>query len=75
MTHEIYVTVDNQIYSGSYYIERGVLHVTSNYGSQATHPGSAPASIARMMLRELVQAHLEIEQLEKSKNPSANEGK
>ncbi len=52
---EVKVEIDGKSYIASYVVDRGVVRVTSGYGSKATQVGaSSPEHIARILLRELL---------------------
>lgn len=52
----IAVTIEGKDYSGSYYVESGVLTVSYGFKSTSTHSSGTDAMIARVILRELVEA-------------------
>ncbi len=57
MSEDITVEVDGKTYSGRVEISRDLVTVSTPYGSKTTQIGGSPAeSIARIMLREFVQA-------------------
>ncbi|HWI05560.1 MAG TPA: hypothetical protein VNT52_17270 [Acidimicrobiales bacterium] len=54
---EITVEIDGQTFSGSYEVARGIITVSTAYGRKSTQVGSTPPdTLARILLRELVQA-------------------
>jgi len=52
---------DGKEYSGRYRVDRGLLTVSSTYGSKATQvisPGSDPIPLAEMLLREIIKENI-----------------
>lgn len=43
-------------YRGTYHVSAGTLTVNSEYGSKSATPGAGPEVLARIILREIVQA-------------------
>lgn len=51
------VTIYGEIYSGTYFVQNGVMYVQSTFGSKATHLGSSPPElVAKLLLSELIRA-------------------
>ena len=59
MEKEVTIEIADQTYSGFYTVTSGrhpIVKISSEYGTKATQVGGAtPESIARIMLRELVE--------------------
>ncbi len=56
---EVSVEIEGKIHAGRYIVERKVVTVTSGFGQKSTQlGGSNPEDIARLLLSELVRAHL-----------------
>jgi hypothetical protein len=54
--NSIEIQIDGRAVKGSYYVERGMVTVTTAYGQETTQLGGSPAdSIARQVLRDLVK--------------------
>jgi hypothetical protein len=52
---------DGKQYSGRYRVDRGLLTVSSTYGTKTTHvisPGSDPIPLAEMLLREIIKENI-----------------
>ena len=57
MSEEIRVEIDGKTYSGRVEVSRDLVTVRTPYGSKTTQIGASPVrSIARILLREIVQA-------------------
>jgi hypothetical protein len=57
MSEEIKVEIDGRTYLGRVEVSRDLVTVSTPYGSKTTQIGGSPAeSIARILLREIVQA-------------------
>ncbi len=57
MGEDITVEIDGKTYSGRVEVSRDLVTVSTPYGSKTTQIGGSPAeSIARTLLREIVQA-------------------
>ena len=55
MNGTVQVEFEGKIYSVSYKVERGLIHVSTAFGSKDTQVGnSPPESLARLMGRELL---------------------
>lgn len=53
---EIVIEINGKEYSGRYIVKRSIVSVISSFGEKSTQVGgSAPESIARLMLGELVR--------------------
>ena len=52
---------DGKEYSGRYRVDRGLLTVSSTYGTKTTQvisPGSDPIPLAEMLLREIIKENI-----------------
>ncbi|CAN5358373.1 hypothetical protein BH10PSE17_BH10PSE17_25020 [soil metagenome] len=57
---DVSVEINGKTYHGTYTTESGTVTVSNGYSRQTTHVGGSHADvIARMMLREIVQAALD----------------
>ena len=56
MSEQVLVEVGGKSYTGHYMVEKGMLTVSTLTGRKTTQlGGSTPASLARILLRELVE--------------------
>jgi hypothetical protein len=53
--NSVEVEFEGKKYEAEYFVERGSLTVSSDWGTKSTHPGPDPGSIARVILRELLE--------------------
>ena len=54
---KIEVAYDGTIYTGSYYVEDGLIYVSSEYGSKNTALHASPARLfAKILMREILNA-------------------
>jgi len=49
------VEFEGKKYEGEYFVENGILTVSSDWGTTSTQAGPNPHSIARMVLREFLE--------------------
>ena len=58
--HEkISIEINGRLYHGSYYVEKGMIHVSASYGSKVTQLGSSTDHIlASRLLSEIVHEHI-----------------
>lgn len=55
VTSSVECEFENQIYRGTYQVNRGLMTVNWRYGSKSATPGSCPGVLAAIILRELVE--------------------
>jgi hypothetical protein len=52
----VIVEIDDFIYEGTYYVQKSIVYVQSEFGSKSTQLGSSPPhTIAKLLLSELVR--------------------
>jgi hypothetical protein len=55
-SHEVECEYRGKRYRGTYQVRGGILTVASEYGSKSATPGACPEVLARILLREIVEA-------------------
>ena len=54
----ISVVINGHVYTGRYYVEKGIVHVSSGYGTKATQLGtSREQMLANRLLSEIIREH------------------